>query len=316
MSVAGKPALMDWVEDQTEIDPLSKYILEKMAAFADAEACGYAVVSLIAKKVNTSERTVQRRLRDLEELRLIENTGRTHRLRDSTRSVPIYQIAPDVEGFGRSHSMGDNAVTHRNGPWVTKSVGMGDTVVTRIDTKESNGESYDSPACARARERAAFEDLEKAYPKAGLKITDREAAWIAICALADMGVEIETLAACAAAMATDPLTKKRDFLPSMQAWMTRGQYRGYWPDDPVSEVVAVAPIVAGDGVPADVVEGLGAAFLAAWAPGATWRAADRTLVVRLGLQASKFRNDKRADLQRLGVRVVGASEADLVGADR
>lgn len=303
-----KVDLLKWVDDQQQLDPLSASVLEKLAQFADAEGCAWAKVDTLAMKTRLSIRAVQIRLRKLEAEGLIENTGRSHRLKNSTRSVPIYQLAPDIEGFGVDSSMGAQRAPI-DVAWVHEDASMGAPACTRIGLKGDLGESDDSPLRERARERAAFAELEAAYPKAGLKITDREAAWIALCALADDGVEIEQLAACAQAMAVDPTIKRRDYgPPSMQSWMTRGQFRGWWPDDDAEAATAEPPRTA-CAIPADVVEGLGEGFVAVWAGDAQWRETERTIVTRLGVQAARIRADKRVELSRLGVRVVSQAEA-------
>jgi hypothetical protein len=314
-----KVDLLKWVEDQLQLDPVSKYILEKLARFADAEGCSWAKIDTLAQTTNCSVRTVQIRLRKLEEDGLIERTGRTHRLKHSTRSVPIYQLAPNVEGFGLAVSMGAGSAPI-DGVWVQETQSMGAAICTRIGTERTKGESYDSPVRERARERDVFEQLEAAYPKSGLKVTDREAAWLAICALADQGVEIERLADCARAMVVDPAQKKRDYgPPSMQAWMMRGQYRGWWPDGNVADVAAADLSDPAQILPDDLVAEFGLSFLNAWAPGARWIADRRLLVTRLGVQASKFRNERIAGLRRLDIRVLSQAEADaekvIEGAD-
>ncbi len=310
MSASPKKTDLDlgkWVESQRQLDSVSKYILEKLAVFADPEGCAWAKVDTLALKCNVSDRTVQTRLRKLEAEGLIVNTGRTHRLRNSTRSVPIYQLAPNEEGFGIAEGMGENPAPIDSHGCKSEG-GMGEAVFTPKEAIRTEGESYDSPMRERARERAAFGDLEAAYPRDGLKVTDREAAWLELCALADQGVEIEQLAACARAMAVDPVIKRRDYgPPSMQAWMSRGQYRGWWPQ---SQSAVVVPLPPAGSLPAELVEAFGAGFVNAWAGGAIWNAEDRVLVTRLGVQAAKFRSDKADVLAAQAMTVLSRAEAE------
>lgn len=302
-----KVDLLRWVAGQRQLDSVSKYILEKLAGFADAECCAWAKVETLAEAVNVSDRTIQTRLRKLEADGLIERTERTHRLKGSTRSVPIYQLAPEEAGLGLKVSMGENPAPI--GSHGCKSDGgMGEAVFTPKEPTGTEGESYDSPMRERARERAAFGDLEAAYPRGGLKVTDREAAWQELCILADQGVEIEQLAACARAMAVDPVIKRRDYgPPSMQAWLSRGQYRGWWPEAPAAAAEAATPAGA---LPEELAEAFGPTFIQTWAQGAIWNAEDRVLVTRLGVQAAKFRSDKADVLAAQAVTVLSRAEAD------
>lgn len=46
---------------------------------------------------------------------------------------------------------------------------------------------------------------------------------------------------------------------------------------------------------------LGEAFIAAWLGGAVWRAEDRTILTRLGVQADKLARDHHLALAEIGV---------------
>lgn len=255
-----KNKLLDWVDEQAQLDTVSKYILDKLARYADADCCAWAKVATLAGYVNKSERTVQQRLRLMQEQGLLKDTGRTHRLEGSTRSVPVYQMAPDVEGLGK-RSKGPDSMGAKSAPIAAHGCrndgGMGEAVFTRIEPRnleqsndcsergreredsgsEGQGEGLDVAALERL-----FAQVEAAYPRLGLGFSDRSMAWRAFLDLAGQGVDVAQLPGAAARYAADPVLRKRDFGPvSLQRWLSEGRYRAWMPAAEAEAVAGAAP---------------------------------------------------------------------------
>lgn len=298
-----KSRLYAWVDGQRSLDVRTKYLLEKLAMYADAEGVAWAKVDTLAGHINGSERTAQNHLRKLESLGLIKNTGRTHRLKGSTRSVPLYQLAPHVEGLGAPISMGANSApieTHGCNP----EGGMGAKGLhpykEDLEPREANASS------AGARE-ALFSELEGAVDRRVLRVTDRDEAWLAFCALGDAGVDLSRLADCARRQAADPDFKTRRFPPALETWLAKGQWRGWLPEPdapPTAAPAAEADGLAGEGLPAEVLDGLTAAAAKGYLRRVTWRAEDRTILAGQAT-ADRLRREYAADLRALGVQVEG-----------
>lgn len=90
-------AALKWAAEQVAPDALSKFLLMRLAAYADAQGFGWAFVKLLADEMGVSERTVQGRRKRLVECDLIEATGRTWRTK-SNRLVPVYRLPLEREG--------------------------------------------------------------------------------------------------------------------------------------------------------------------------------------------------------------------------
>jgi len=82
-----------WVDGLTGLDVTSKFILNRMASFADIDDCVWVRVADLVQQTGASERTVQYRLRNLEKAGHIKRTERLHRI--GTRVIPIYELQVD-----------------------------------------------------------------------------------------------------------------------------------------------------------------------------------------------------------------------------
>lgn len=239
-----KAALMDWANDQNQLDRTAKYTLKELASYADADCCAWAKVATLAYGVNCSERTLQYQLRALQEAGLIRDTGRTHRLEGSTRSVPIYQLAPDADGLGRAGPMGAVSAPIL-GDGCKTGGGMGAIGLHPQETIGDQELADASSPGASARE-IAFRDLVDASPKPVLKFADLAAAFAAFCVLADQGVEVGRLAECARRMGEDPAFRSRRFPDPLEAWLSKGQFLGWWPSARADEAVPQPSFAAAD----------------------------------------------------------------------
>lgn len=221
--------LLKWANDQNQLERTTKSTLKELAGYADADCCSWAKISTLAYGVNCSERTVQYQLRALQEAGLIRDTGRLHRLEGSTRSVPIYQLAPSVEGLGKPERMGAE-IAPIEGDGCNPAGGMGAIGLhpqETIGTKELADAS--SPgACARTDVLdEVFDQLVEAVPARMLKFSDLGAARLELAALAERGTDVRQLPDCAIRMADDPDFKSRKFPPTLEDWIAKGQWRGY-----------------------------------------------------------------------------------------
>jgi hypothetical protein len=226
-----KADLLRWVDDLVDLDAEATIIVGKLAAFADEECCGWAKVETLAKAARCSTRTAQYRLRLLIERGYIRDTGRTHRLKDSTRSVPIYLVGPLVDDAeieaDRAGSMGaDAAPIPAHG--CKTSGAMGAACCT---PKEPRDPSESSAELSTGAREADFVRLEVAYPRAGLGFSDQGMARRAWRDLVGGGTSAEALVEAAARYAADPLLKRRDFGPvGLHRWLSEGRYRAWLPD--------------------------------------------------------------------------------------
>jgi hypothetical protein len=158
-----------------------------------------------------------------------------------------------------------------------------------------------------ARDLAAlFGELEAAVPARVLKFTDPDRAFQAFCDAAAVGIEVEQLAGCARRMAADPEFRSKKYVPPLETWIAKGQWRG-WSGDGADGVAAVGGPADGQGVPAEIV----ARFLAvaeagkvgsylrpcAYEPGPPGRLLARTSMALAWLQG------QRALIEELGLVV-------------
>ena len=308
-----KERLLAWVEDQGDLDTVSKFILYKLAQFADAECCGWAAVKTLAASVNKSERTVQYRLREMEEAGLIEKTGRDHMTAGKyPRPVPIYRLAPHVEGLGRVQISG--AESAPEGGLGCKNRGSRVQLSAPVYEPKEPTEEVDTSS-ERAREpadgrevrlAATFAAIEAAYPKLGLGFTDRSMAWAALLRLDEAGEDVSGLAEAAGRYAADPILRKRDYGPvALQRWLAEGRYRGWLPDPATPSAEASAPAGPADLPPdvAKIFEPKGADWRRSWLRGAVWREADRTLLLRGTTAMDRVERELGVQLRSVDVRL-------------
>lgn len=291
-----KGDLLRWVDDLVDLDAEATIIVTKLAAFADEECCGWAKVETLAKAARCSVRTAQYRLRVLIERGYIRDTGQRHRLKDSTRSVPVYLVGPLAEAVDNP-SMGAEAAPIEPEYGCKTDGGMGAAACTPKEPKEPSRSSDE--LLTRARE-TDFDRLEAAYPRLGLGFTDRSMARRAFVDLVGGGADPAALIAAAAAYAADPVLKRRDYGPvGLHRWLSEGRYRAWTPsareDAPAAKSPARTPFAG----PAEVAEELVAAApsAAACLVGAGWREADRTVLAPSGWAATEL--ERRVGSRRL-----------------
>ena len=288
---------MKWVDDQVQLDMGVKFVLAKLASYADGEGVSWSPIAILAKHINRTERTVQNYLAQLKADGLIADTGEVHRLKDSTRSVPKYQLAPellaaDSEALAASKadaSMGEK-FSPIDGVWVKKSRGMGETDFTRIDLKDLTL-SDESGAGARAQAVSQhFEVVAVLWIAAAPARFAREPAWTA------------WMAACEHHDPADLVRAARRYLvegvkvdggrvKALARWLSDGWFEGFLGEAPSGSDAASD----GGGVFADavirktVVTLKGEDFARSYLDRSSWDDAGRTITAWSTYAAAKLR---------------------------
>lgn len=322
-----KADLYKWANDQQQLAMRTKAILKELCHFADAECVTWSPVATLAYAANCNERTVQYHLRKLEAEGLLEPTGGTHRLEDSTRSVPLYRLAPRVEGLGLREgctpppppiaaaceggasgpSMGAKIAPIEPGYGCKSTSSMGAKGLHPHKEILGNPEEADASS-ERARDidlDGVLAGIEAAYPRRGIGITDRSAAWAALVRLAGEGVEVADLPAAAARYAADPILRKSDYGPvSLQRWLGEGRYRGWLPEPAAGAEAPQAgrgpALTLPDEVEA-VFAGKTAAWRASWLREARWDGEAMTLSLRTGFAVTTVERELGPALRAAGV---------------
>jgi hypothetical protein len=238
-----KDRLLAWVDDQCGVDLTAKWVLMKLAVFADAERTAWAAVSYLAASAMCSARKVQYALRDLEKAGLIRPTGHRHHLADSKfkRTVPLYQVAPEWDGrLGTPAEMGARSAPI-SADGCTADTEMGAAACSANEKREPKEFANAHSACEREALAAGFEKLEAATPQKVLGLTDPQAAFTAYCALAAEGLDVSELVGCAERMALDPAFRSRKFPAPLEVWLTKCQFRGWWTQSVLGTCVERAP---------------------------------------------------------------------------
>jgi hypothetical protein len=299
--------------DDADLDTVSAFIIYRLSLFADAECCAWAAVETLAKGVRKSVRTVQYRMRELEEAGLVRNTGRVHMTEtERPRPVPIYQLAPEVEGLGKRAGRGATGADSAPvaAPTGAENEAYGCNRAAPVMKELKGTESFASlRAGAREPDYADFERVEAAYPQLGLGFTNRTAAWAAFQAVVLEGAEPAELAGCAERYAADPVLKTRQYGPvSLDKWLSEGRWRGW------RASARQASAGMGAGLPleltAAVVARLGAKWAAQLLEGAKWRVRARALVCASDRRAEKLLADMADWFSEQGIGVRGPAAAE------
>lgn len=315
-----KERLLDWVNGQRQLAPTAKFLLYKLAQFADGECCAWATIQVLADAVNISERSVQYKLREFERDGLISKSGRMHRMRNSTRSVPIYQLAPDVEGLGSPAAGGgcmgaDFAPMDRHG--CKPGGGMGAKGLHPQEPMGTEfGRSNDLPLGAREAEPQEPGDhcaqAWAGFPEAGRKgVSSLRQARVAWRAELEAGADPAQLLAAVRAYAGD-----------RKSWGTSGRPCAFHRFLAEGRYVEFGELATGPGCaeppprPLDLVappEDLRAAVVAAtdeakarsYFDPCGWREADRALVARTAFAADWLRRNVSCELRAHAATVQG-----------
>lgn len=232
-----KEALLAWVEEvamRDGLDPRRTLALGKFAGFADAAFESWAKNETLMFLSRSSERQVRKMLREFEDAGYFRNTGRTHRIEGSTRSVPLYVWAGFLDDFRAAAIPARRAPIEPHGG--TGDEGMGaQGVPPHNEPREPSSEGEG----ARARE-ALFAELKAATPKRILAVSDQLAARDALDGLAAAGVDVGVLPGCMRRWAVDPLFTGRKVPVSLERWLASGMWEGSLPEASPAAVGAAA----------------------------------------------------------------------------
>lgn len=296
---------MRWVDDTADalnFGPREALLLTKLASYADAAMEVWAAIATLMRQSRSSERKVQYMLREFEGRGLIRKTGRMHRISGTTRDVPIYLFAAFLEDL-EAESMGARGAPI-DADGCTEAGGMGAQGVHPHN--ELIELTTSSEVDARATREALFGRLEDAVPKACLGNTDRDRARQNLFALLDEGLDGEAIIAAATAWAADKAAKRKDI--GLHYWLYDRRFRQWLPDaTPPSGAAEAAPASAFDPPRdvADILFGMGAAWVASWLRDATW--SDGVIRCRNGFSADTVRNAVGRKLDAIGWRVEAAA---------
>lgn len=313
-----------WAKEQRCPTRGAKDVLKTLGDYADENGFAYPSVGRLAAECDTSERTIQRDLRALEEAGLLRGydvlDGRTGRSRtrvywfpmNGPEPTPAMMKAIETERSGRvtpvSPIRGDASVT-----------GEGDTSVTgRVTTVsplyepllEPEGTDVPSPS-ARADEDQAFEALVGAYPPSGIDSADIPAARLAFAVEVGQVGDPWRIVEAARSFAADPKTKARTFaVGSLNAWLTKRSYLGRLPavvtaSDAAKGSAGTRTRFACARFRAVVLAAKGEDWVASWLDRCGWDANARTIHPRTSLCATTLRTEIGDLLKSEGVKLEG-----------
>lgn len=221
---------MLWVDEQYQLDPRSKFILHKLALYADADCRSWAKVEVLATGTNSSIRTVQGVLKRFRQTGLIRDTSDEHTLNPGSRyprKVPIFQMAPGIEGIDPQAKSSGAEIAPEPALGCKSEHAGAQLVAPRNEHKGTYSPSDEGETHAPERD-ARFIRLEQAYPKRGLGFTNRGRAWAVFSRLSDEGLDVELLIQAAAAFAADRAGKRTE--QGLEYWLDDRKYRGWWPE--------------------------------------------------------------------------------------
>lgn len=246
-----KGRLLDWVDDQVQLKADATIVLGKLAQFAGVTHRSWSPVPKLARWARCSVRRVGYILRELEAEGLIENTGEWHRLEDSTRSVPVYQLAPQVAGLGLREGEGAGGRIPAPGAGMGASHGCTDGGVSlhagagadepqepqsfaSLTGRARAGEA-DGEAGQGKRDRwAMFWKAEALFPaggKGGFSQARAKAAWSVL--VDDQGVAEARLVEACRRCGADPANEPGRRFRAMHTWLADGGWMsdGYDPGE-------------------------------------------------------------------------------------
>ena len=320
-----------WAKAQPITDRNAKQVLIHLATYADAAGEAWGAIDVLAYEMSISHRRVQEGLelvkgkRDKESGEwvcqpYIVDTGRKKLFEG--KLYPIYRLKLEEgpqntrealqllrqssHAAGRtpsdpSHAAGRTPDGTEDATGRTPRDAAGRTQIENLEDNPL------TPFEGRAREASfeEFENLERAYPKAGLGFSDRSASWDAYQRLVGDTVDPGELVRAAGRYGTDPLQRKRDYGPvSLQKWLSEGRWRG-WRDEEDARPTTAAPGQTPFAAPDDIVATVKRLGLEPWLTGAIYRAEDRTIIVPRQFAAERMVGPNRRQLQAEGLSVEG-----------
>lgn len=297
-----------------------KDVLKTLADYAGEHGFAWASVARLARECEASERTVQRDLRHLEDMRLLLGydvvDARTGRSRSRLYWFPISGDEPDLKTRRAIEAELGARVT-----WVSPSegdmgvTGEGDMGVTgRVTTVSPHKNPLLEPSEADASSAGARDCLEEAfqatlaaYPVSGLDNTDVPAARAQFAIEAQAVGDPMRLALAAKAYAEAPETQRRQFAaPGLHVWLARKAYQGRLASAPSPGAPGGHARIrfASEEVRSAMVGAMGEAWVVSWLDPCGWDQGKRVIDPRIKGRADTLGKDRPARLlAELGVTV-------------
>ncbi|WP_312126547.1 helix-turn-helix domain-containing protein [Brevundimonas sp.] len=291
-------------------DRNAKDVLKTMAAWADANGEVWAAVPVLALECEVSERTIQRGLRALKDMKLLIETG--ERKVYLGRVYPIYRMPLD-QGHAstvrrlkaeRQAAWGDTDVTPAGGLGVTRMspqddtrvTPRGDTGVTQIGKEITQGLKPSSRACAAAREAWATKAPERVAPR------PVERAWLTAIERDGLSHD-QLLGAVLAAVGRDP-DFARGKAMNLDRWLDEGRYEPWLSALPAHGAAVAPPVWAGPANVAVAVAGaMGPAAVSSYLGTAGWDDVNKTVLAAHAFAQARLAEGAGRALKAIGVSV-------------
>jgi len=319
-----------WSDALTIRDPAARGIINRLASVADDDDCAWMRVDDLAQRVGVSVRTIQSRLRKLENpdpdassaegfgFALIRATGRMHRI--GTRSVPIYELLVDHELVGsvlrerkarkladaERRSMGAAACTHRSEAIDTVCTPMGATVCTPNETIRDS--EFTNVHSERARSpKGVAEAILAAWPEVHRTRSSVREITGAVSGEVRGGADLVRIEAAALAYAANPKAWGVSGEPmAPHKLITSGRWETFVPVAGDAKGSARARTAfACDRFRRVVLAAKGPTWVASYLDPCGWDAETRTVDPRLKDRAAKLRSEIGDLLKSEGVKLKG-----------
>lgn len=285
-----------WAKAQKCPTPRAKAVLKALGAYANEAGEAWASIKVLEIECDLLERTIQRGLAECKAAGLIADTGKHYLL--GGKLIPIYRLNLEVgpantrERLAMDRAqLGVSPVTPQAEGSDTPSGATDDT--PRGVTGDTQIDPNRKPIIPEGGREARLEDFKQvwaAYPKAGIRFSDRAASWQAFEAVVAEGVDPAELVKRARRCAADPVWGKRTHGPSaLQHWLSKGQHEG-WADEAGGPVAAAARggFAGPPELRAKIVAATDEGFAKSYFDPSAWDGAAKVLTPRSGMAASKL----------------------------
>ncbi|MDP2010638.1 MAG: hypothetical protein Q8K11_10705 [Phenylobacterium sp.] len=319
-------AALKWASDQTTPDPLSKFLLFRLAAYADAQGSVWVFVRLLAEEMGVSERTVQNRLKVLFAAELLEETGRTFRTR-SNRIVPVRRLPLERAGLRATDIADDRPSTGEAlctpladqdactgeqtfTPEASPCTPMGEAACTPI-RKEGEPKETSKEVSTRKREIAdGFEDWWIAYPH---KVEKRGAEAIYGRLIRSGEVSIAELLDGARRYANRVRGREERLIKHPTTWLSRGCWEDESGPSPTQAQTQQGSPRTGFAGPAELRDQIaalkGEAWVRSWIDPCCWDPEHQSIQTATAFAAGRLRQELGRHLRDWGISVSEPSEA-------
>ncbi|HEY1749668.1 MAG TPA: helix-turn-helix domain-containing protein [Caulobacteraceae bacterium] len=304
---APKEQLLDWVDRQADLDVVSKFVLLKLAQYADADGRAWARVALLASHTNVSERTVYGRLRGLEDAALIARTGEFHGI--GNLRLPIYQVAPGVT-FEELQSAASKRANKRAAAICrpAETAGLQTQICSAAlqlaaDVEEPSEPREDASASSARETSPEFERVFAAWTASGPGATSYAPAlreWLQFVE----GWGAARLEAAAMAYLRWSADVRRGDRKALQYWLRDLDFKATIDKSGPALDQASRPRFADEPIRDAAVRRWGEGFAVSYLDGASWDAEARSIRPRTSIAFDRLRRDLRDELATAGAAIV------------